>query len=338
MVNLAFLEINYHANNIYLHEIALHPDHDVDDFRPPFFIAVKLPSTHTSAALTPPYINAIIQCISSADAVITTFLGMSVEDILQCPTLIFVRVVYASVVLIKLSMSASIPSNQLGNLIAPESNKIDIYLEQLLHHLKNVSTFENGSKHVLSSKFLGILTKLKLWYERQKQQSPLELFNSVETSQVNDLNGSFFVQPSLQESTAQGLQYGPAMGSVPWSRPPQQNGIPTSQYGMPSIEKVGFFNNLAKGPAGPPVDRSTTQPIQTTSWPTSFQTTNGYAGQANMPFNLPMETVPNLFTHLVNAEIDHNNQDSWMPEADPLNGLDFSNLPDFNWAAWPQQL
>ena len=263
---------------------------------------------------------------------------MNVHDVLQCPTQIFVRVVYASVVLIKLSMSASIPSNELQNLIAPESNKIDTYLEQLLVQLRDVSTLENGTKHVLSSKFLGILTKLKLWYERQKQQTPLELFNSVESGQVNDLNGGFFAQPSLQEPASQGFQFGPTMGSAPWSRPPQQNGVPTSQYEMPSFDKAGFYNNFAKGPTGPPVDRSATQSIQTTSWPTPFQPTTGFAGQTNMPFNFPMETEPNLFTHLVNAELDHNNQDSWMPEADPLNGLDFSNLPNFNWDAWPQQM
>ncbi|KAL6720101.1 hypothetical protein ACLMJK_002022 [Lecanora helva] len=331
----AFLEINYHANNLYLHEIALHPDHDIDDFRPPFFIAVKLPSTHPSTTLTPPYVNAIIQCITSADALITTFLGMSAEEILQCPTLVFVRVVYASVVLIKISMSANLPSSDLGNLIAPESNKIDTYLQQLLVHLRSVPTFENGSRHVLSSKFLGILTKLKFWYERQKQQTPAELLSSIENGQDKSQNGSIFFPPPVQET--QNLQFDPDLGSVPWSQPPQTNSLSTSQFAMPSFDKNSIFNNFAKGPAGPPVDRSATQTIQSTSWPATFQTpAGGFPGQANMPLNLPMETDPNLFTHLVNAELDHS-QDNWMPEADPLNGMDFSTLPDFNWA-WPQPL
>lgn len=73
----AFLSITYHANNIYLHEIALHPDHDAEDFKPPFSVAMNdsLKHPHTGA-LTPPYINAIIQCLSSSDALIETFLNM----------------------------------------------------------------------------------------------------------------------------------------------------------------------------------------------------------------------------------------------------------------------
>ena len=73
----AFLEITYHANNIYLHEIALHPDHDADDFKPPFSVAVKdsIPRPPTGP-LSPPYANAIIQCVSSSDALIETFLDM----------------------------------------------------------------------------------------------------------------------------------------------------------------------------------------------------------------------------------------------------------------------
>ena len=75
--HLAFLEITYHANNIYLHEIALHPDHDAEDFRPPFSVAVnKSMSNPAVGILTPPYVNAIIQCISSSDALLETFLGM----------------------------------------------------------------------------------------------------------------------------------------------------------------------------------------------------------------------------------------------------------------------
>lgn len=74
---LAFLEITYHSNNIYLHEIALHPDHDVEDFKPPFSVAVDESKPHTPAGpLTLPYINAIIQCISSSDSLIETFLNM----------------------------------------------------------------------------------------------------------------------------------------------------------------------------------------------------------------------------------------------------------------------
>ena len=73
----AFLSITYHGNNIYLHEIALHPDHDAEDFKPPFSVAVNDSMPHPPiGTLTPPYVNAIIQCLSSSDALIETFLNM----------------------------------------------------------------------------------------------------------------------------------------------------------------------------------------------------------------------------------------------------------------------
>lgn len=333
----AFLEITYHANNIYVHEIALHPDYDVDDFRPPFFIAVKIPSTQSQTALTPPYINAIIQCISSADALILAFLSMGVEEVIQCPVLVFVRVVYATVVLIKLSISASMPSSELGKIIAPESNKIDTYLEQLLIHLRTAAKFNKGSKHVVSSKFLGILTKLKLWCQSQKQQSPAEIMSNGKPKYDNDGNDTFYTPPDLQSMNAQDLKYEPAMGAATWSGHPPQHHQSASRYPMPSIEKAGFFTDFAKGPTVPAVDQSGSQTIQPTSWPTTFHTAAPYSDPAAGTFNYPMEADPSLFTHLVNAELDQNNQDSWLPDADSLSGLDYSNLPEFNWATWPQQ-
>ena len=335
--SLAFLEITYHANNIYLHEIALHPDHDVDDFRPPFFISVKLPESQSQTVLTPPYINAIGQCISSADALLTTFLNMNVEEIHHCPTLVYVRVVYASVILIKLSISASMPSSELGSLIDPESNKIDTLLEQLLVHLKTMSSFANGTKHVLSSKFLSIMTKLKLWFQHQRQQSSVDLLSNNESEQESESPETISAHQSLQATDAHGLKYLPAVHGLPWPEPPPQI-QPPSRFAVPPLNKAGFFNDFAKGLPAAAVDQGGgTQSVQTTSWPTSYPNPSGYSEQQPaLPFSFPLEADPSLFTHLVNAEIDQNNQDNWMTDADSFGGLDYPGLPDFNWATWPQ--
>ena len=309
----------------------------MDDFRPPFFIAVKLPSTQSQTSLTPPYVNAIIQCISSADALITIFLSMDVDEVLQCPVLVFVRVVYATVILIKLSISASIPSSELGKIIAPDSNKIDVHLEELLVHLKTAATFENGTKHVISSKFLGILTKLKLWWQRQKQQSSAEQLAAVTPKTETDSDDSYYVPPEMQAATSRGLNYEQPMGPISWSGPSPSDRHVASQYEMPSIEKAGFFTDFAKAPTAPAIDQSGMQAIHTTSWPSTFQTSARYAEPVAMPFNFPMEADPNLFTHLVNAELDQSNQDNWMPDADSFNNMDYIGLPEFNWATWPQQ-
>ena len=262
---------------------------------------------------------------------------MNVAEILHCPTLVYVRVIYASVILIKLSISISMPSSELGKLIDPESNRIDTLLEQLLVHLKTMSSFADGTKHVLSSKFLGILTKLKLWFQHQKQQSSADILSISESERESDSPESFNVPQYLQATDVHGSKYEPTMNGLSWPGPSPQNNQPPLRFVMPTIEKVGFFNEFAKGVPAAAVDQGATQSIQTTSWPTTYHNPPGYSEPPPMPFNYPIETDPSLFTHLVNTEIDPNNQDNWMTDAESFGGLDYPNLPDFNWATWPQQ-
>lgn len=336
-VSPAFLQMTYHGNNIYLHEIALHPDHDAEDFRPPFFIAVKLPSTQPQTVLTPPYINAIIQCITSADDLITTFLNMSVREILQCPTLVFVRVIYASVILIKLSISAAMPSSELGNILDPASNKVETYLEQLLIHLKAVATLEDGGRHALSSRFLGILTKLKFWFQHQKPQSPGDGSIDGELGRGND---SIAVKTALTQGKVPS-NHVPVSESEPadetsYRGPLLQYELPTSLYEPPAMGKGDYLIDFGKSSTVTAMDQSDTQPMQPTAWSTNFPTASGYPS-ASMPYSYPMDADPTLFTHLVNAELDQNNQDNWMPDADAFGAMDYSSMPEFNWATWPQQ-
>ena len=271
---------------------------------------------------------------------------MSREEILQCPVLVFVRLVYAAVILIKLSISANIPSSQLGKINRSESNKIDNHLEQLLTHLRVVALFEDGSKHVLSSKFLGILKKLKRWYEQQKQSSSEEVFcNNDKAAPENKCTGNFAAQPVLGTANTAGMIYQQATGSNPWPGPslPQQRSLPAYQYGTPTQPNFQFpnthNNNYANIPA---VDQSGTQSIPTTSWSTTNypQFPETQAPQQAAPFQqqFPIQTDPNLFTHLANVELEQGSQDNnWMFDVESFNALDFANLPDFNWASWPQQ-
>lgn len=263
---------------------------------------------------------------------------MSVKEVLQCPTLVYVRVVYATVILIKLSISASMPSSELGKILDPEDKKIEVYLEKILSHLRAVATLANGDKHVISSKFIGILTKLKLWCQHQKQQRSKEACFSRKPNRECDSNAGISAptQDDLPSTNAAHLGY-EAAPRASYSRPPLQYDLPNSFYEPASTERKAFFGDFGKGPPIAGINQRGTQPKQAIPWPDSDPTDMRYLEPSSMAFSVPTDTYPNLFTHLVNAELDQDQQDSWVPDTDTSPAMDYSILPEFNWATWPQQ-
>jgi len=334
----AFLEITYHANNIYLHEIALYPDHNAEDFRPPFFISVKLPSARRQNALTPPYINALIQCASSAEAVITIFLNMSVKQVLQCPTLVYVRVVYATVILIKLSISANLPSSELGRILEPANNKTEAYLKELLSHLGAVATLANGDTHVLSSKFLGILTKLKQWCQHQKRHRSEGARFSREPERENGQIATVttLTQGDVAPQNGPSLGYEPVLGTS-YSEAPARYNAPSSLHEPPSAEVGARFGSFGTSPTIGAMDQRGTQPLHAIPWPVNDPASMAYSESLSMPLDFPMGSDPDLFTHLINAELNQGYQDNWTPDGASFSAMDSSILPEYSWATWPQQ-
>jgi hypothetical protein len=107
-----------HVANLYMHEVAMHVDHNVDDFKPPFTEASmrgnRLNGKDDSAPLTPAHIAALSTCLTSIDGVFESFLSLDVQVIRNVPVLFFVRTAYAVVVLIKMYFAASMPNSEFG--------------------------------------------------------------------------------------------------------------------------------------------------------------------------------------------------------------------------------
>ena len=161
------LEICYHVNRVNLHEIALHAEHDADEFRPPF----SLEATRSSSKrLSPPYINAIMVCISSSQRLIDVFLGMSVEALRASPRFLWTRLCYAVVILMKLSISASTPSSELGKIFDPEECKVLYYSERVIAYMDKIATAGSLKQHDISFRFLRILNNLNFWYRKHTLQ------------------------------------------------------------------------------------------------------------------------------------------------------------------------
>lgn len=221
----------------------------------------------------------------------------SVQQIRSTPTLVYIRVVYAVVILIKLSISTS--TTELGELLKSEDIKVSIYLDKLLVHLKAVATLEDEDTHLLGAKFLQILTKVKVWFQRQQEK---------------------LHRPANEETR-------PATGFEPF-RPTESKREDLSQH----TDKLNFFNDFSEAPTM----NTTAWPNQSQS--SNVYSDSNYPMQPSwndMAFDFPMDLDPNLLTQLIQADQTLNHQDSETSNGETLNQMDLNNLPDFG--NWPMQ-
>lgn len=103
-------------------------------------------------------------CISSTHIFLNTVLEMHPNSVRTLPIFQLVRMIYGVVILIKLSLSASTPTSEIGKVLDYESVQVTQYMDKLLVHLMRALDPE---KHRVASKFLAILMTLKSWYSEQ---------------------------------------------------------------------------------------------------------------------------------------------------------------------------
>ncbi|EXL91986.1 hypothetical protein NOF04DRAFT_16331 [Fusarium oxysporum II5] len=97
------LEIHYHVILLNLYEPGLYDNHEFRDFRPPYAIHTFL-STNTFAPDLPQYVDARIECLNVARNLIQLFLQFSPKILQQVPVIVFTRMMYAVVMIIKLEV------------------------------------------------------------------------------------------------------------------------------------------------------------------------------------------------------------------------------------------
>lgn len=191
MTRIALMKMTEHLINLYMHEVALHVDHNIEEFKPPFTeetlrggAALKRES---ATPLTPTHIAALSTCLTSIDGIFTSFLCLEIDVIRSLPVMHFVRIAYAVVVLIKMYFAAAIPGSELGKVIDKDNMKVEYYLDGLLEHFRSTAADDKSRP---ASKFLMVLIMLKTWFHRQRSHKrPSE-------------NGSQGPQPSGPETPA----------------------------------------------------------------------------------------------------------------------------------------
>lgn len=165
----AGLQVTEHVVNLYMHEVAMHVDHNVEEFKPPFTDALLRDASATGEqmTLTGTHIAALSICLKSIDGIFHNFLQFDVEVIRCLPVASFVRVAYAVVVLIKMYFAAATPGSHFGKVINKDNMKVEQYLDGLVDLFRKSA---KDDKSRPSAKFLMVLLMLKTWFHRQREE------------------------------------------------------------------------------------------------------------------------------------------------------------------------
>jgi hypothetical protein len=80
------IQLSSHVTNLYLHEIALHSQSNVDDFKAPF-TEETFRAAVSQVVLGPSHVDALIECQNSCRNVIETFLSIDLEVMFYLPVI-----------------------------------------------------------------------------------------------------------------------------------------------------------------------------------------------------------------------------------------------------------
>ncbi|KAF2404249.1 hypothetical protein EJ06DRAFT_486877 [Trichodelitschia bisporula] len=232
-----------HVTNLYLHEIALHSQNNVEDFKTPFTEETFKNSAGPSV-LGPHHIQALTACQTSCHKILHTFLSLEIDVIYVLPVLFCVRCIYAMVVMIKLYMAAS--SEDLANVIKKDDLRIEQYLGELEQRFQTIMSRDARSPH---SKFFYVIRRLAEKYQNIKQGKggPLSRRATPPTGQEVRQAGNAVMQPAqgldLLSQAAMGNNY--SNGAMPANGQVQQ---------PPMVPQAGWYQPVSTDAGGMPMD------------------------------------------------------------------------------------
>ncbi|KAL6817480.1 hypothetical protein V8C40DRAFT_75326 [Trichoderma camerunense] len=167
--------IHYHMVLISLHEPAFYDGHDMEDFRPPYKLRPLPLAKNLDNYYSLNVANSLAQCVASAQKVIHTFLDIPIEILQIMPVIVFTRITYATVILMKFDVSARVPQS-----VACLLDDIEFNPKVLLLQLLNKLTLAEGSKRfVVPSVFRGALSRMTRWY--------IDQFESLQAPDQGDI-------------------------------------------------------------------------------------------------------------------------------------------------------
>lgn len=167
-----------------MHEISMHSDHNIDDFRPPFSGGIKWDLKLEKA--TAAQVDALTACLTSIHNSMECMLSMKPADMICLPTVFYARTAYAFIALLKM-FSAITSDNGLSRVFSPADLKVEEYFEKMIDHLKLCSARKGGRT---AGKFSMVLNLLRNWFNNRKTEE------SVKVGEVcNNFSQKIFFPP-----------------------------------------------------------------------------------------------------------------------------------------------
>lgn len=173
-----------HVTNLYIHEIALHYNHNIEDFKAPF-TEETFKSAASQAISGPTHVDALAACQAAIHDILDSFLACDFEVVYALPvifckfqhvfasiipnhklTFLAVRAVYAAVVLIKLYVAATAPG-EMSSVIKKEDLHVHDYLTRLLSVFNGVVERDSQSPH---AKFVLVVQRMNERYLKMMRE------------------------------------------------------------------------------------------------------------------------------------------------------------------------
>lgn len=168
----ALVEFGRFASSLYLHELVLHVNHNIDEFKAPF--CAKSLNTCDFVDMhdyTPSRLSKLRALILAAQGLLDNFLRLSVSDMVTLPPHIYGgRVIYAVVLLMKLHKSLTVSARGINEYINADELRLEAYIEHLM--LISKSLIAKDGRNALSRAFL-VIPQLKQWFQVHKPKRPL---------------------------------------------------------------------------------------------------------------------------------------------------------------------
>lgn len=146
-----------------MHEIGMHINHNVDDFRPPFVSNVD---TSSGGLDTSAHIDALTICLTSSQEALDVFASIDPKELPCLPTYHVSRTSYLAIVLVKLMTIVSAPHSRLAQIFKPEDLKVEEYLQNGANHLKAAGQIQGG---VIPARFAAPLEILRQWVKGRRE-------------------------------------------------------------------------------------------------------------------------------------------------------------------------
>lgn len=212
-VDKRLVEHHHGSINLYIHEIAIHNDHNVDEFRPTGQPPKQQPS---GSFVTTAHIDALTVCLDSSQRVLNSYLKLDLESCRSSPNLYIVWNTYALVALIKLHGVLHAPDSTFGSVFTPDL-RVDYYLDGITTKLHEVSANQRWPP---AEAFIFVTKKLRTWHTH-KRAPYLDDASQMDQSQrdpADAIRDSAMEKLMRKIPTAQGLPEN-------WGQPPMREGL-----------------------------------------------------------------------------------------------------------------